>query len=58
MRAMWWTAAVTLVLDQVSKFYVLAGLGLDTRKAIDRLKKVYGCELTAADSHNLKEEKS
>ena len=27
----------------------------ETRKAIDNLKAVYGCELSAADSHNLKE---
>ena len=27
----------------------------ETRAAIDRLKKVYGCDLTAADSHRLKE---
>jgi hypothetical protein len=27
----------------------------ETRKAIERLKKVYGCELTAADSHKLVE---
>ena len=26
-----------------------------TREAIAELKKVYGCELTAADSHKLKE---
>lgn len=32
---MWWVAAMTFVVDQLSKFYVLAGLGLDTRKAID-----------------------
>ena len=28
----------------------------DTRKVIDQLKSVYGCELTAADSHHLVEE--
>lgn len=28
----------------------------ETRKAIESLKHVYGCELTAADSHQLKEE--
>lgn len=27
----------------------------DTRKVIDQLKSVYGCELTAADSHRLQE---
>ena len=27
----------------------------DTMKAIEALKKVYGCELTAADSHRMKE---
>jgi hypothetical protein len=27
----------------------------DTRKVIDKLKAVYGCELTAADSHKLTE---
>ena len=27
----------------------------DTRKVIDQLKAVYGCELTAADSHQLVE---
>ena len=27
----------------------------ETRAAIEDLKKVYHCELTAADSHNLKE---
>ena len=27
----------------------------DTRKVIDKLKAVYGCELTAADSHQLVE---
>jgi len=27
----------------------------DTRAAIDELKKVYDCQLTAADSHKLKE---
>ena len=26
-----------------------------TREAIDKLKKVYNCELTAADSHKLRE---
>ena len=26
-----------------------------TRKVIEQLKAVYGCELTARDSHNLKE---
>jgi len=34
---MYWIAAITLLLDQVTKFYVLAGLNLDTRKAIDVL---------------------
>ena len=28
----------------------------DTLVAIDKLKAVYGCNLTAADSHNMKEE--
>lgn len=28
----------------------------ETRKVIEQLKNVYGCELTAADSHRLKEE--
>lgn len=27
----------------------------DTREAIERLKQVYGCKLTAADSHKLRE---
>ena len=27
----------------------------ETRKVIDQLKSVYGCDLTAADSHKLKE---
>lgn len=27
----------------------------DTRRAIDNLKKVYRCDLTAADSHRLRE---
>ena len=30
----------------------------DTRTVIDKLKAVYGCELTAADSHKLVEGKS
>ncbi len=30
--------------------------GDDTLKVIDQLKSVYGCELTAQDSHNLEEE--
>ena len=29
----------------------------ETRQAIDNLKQVYHCQLTAADSHKLKEEK-
>lgn len=29
----------------------------ETRKVIDQLKSVYGCDLTAADSHKLQEEK-
>lgn len=29
-----------------------------TREAIDQLKKVYGCDLTAADSHMLEEKSS
>ena len=29
----------------------------ETRKVIDQLKSVYGCDLTAADSHKLVEEK-
>ena len=28
----------------------------ETRKVIDQLKSVYGCDLTAADSHKLREE--
>ncbi len=28
----------------------------ETRKVIDQLKSVYGCDLTAADSHKLLEE--
>lgn len=28
----------------------------ETRKVIDQLKSVYGCDLTAADSHKLQEE--
>ena len=28
----------------------------ETRKVIDQLKSVYGCKLTAADSHKLEEE--
>ena len=28
----------------------------ETTRAIENLKKVYGCTLTAADSHNLQEE--
>jgi hypothetical protein len=28
----------------------------ETRKTIDNLKQVYHCQLTAADSHNLREE--
>lgn len=27
----------------------------ETRRVIEQLKRVYGCELTAADSHQLKE---
>jgi hypothetical protein len=27
----------------------------ETRKVIEQLKAVYGCELTARDSHNLEE---
>ena len=30
----------------------------ETRKVIDQLKSVYGCDLTAADSHKLQEEKA
>ena len=30
----------------------------ETRQVIDQLKSVYGCELTAADSHKLEEETS
>lgn len=30
----------------------------DTRAAIERLKEVYGCELTAGDSHQLVERES
>lgn len=32
--------------------------GPETLEAIDRLKAVYGCELTAADSHKLTESNS
>ncbi len=32
--------------------------GPDTLEAIERLKAVYGCELTAADSHKLTESNS
>lgn len=28
----------------------------ETRKVIDQLKSVYGCELSAADSHKLREQ--
>ena len=28
----------------------------ETRKVIDQLKSVYGCDLTAADSHKLQED--
>ncbi len=30
----------------------------DTRQVIEQLKRVYGCELTAADSHRMSEESS
>jgi len=32
-----------------------APFSAETRAVIDELKKVYGCELTAADSHQLRE---
>ena len=32
-----------------------APFSAETRKVIDKLKAVYGCELTAADSHQLVE---
>ena len=32
-----------------------APFSMETRKAIEQLKKVYGCELSAADSHRLME---
>jgi hypothetical protein len=32
--------------------------GKETRQVIESLKQVYGCSLTAADSHRLTEEKS
>jgi hypothetical protein len=32
-----------------------APFSADTRQVIDQLKKVYGCELTAGDSHKLVE---
>ncbi len=33
-----------------------APFSAETRKVIDQLKSVYGCDLTAADSHRLREE--
>jgi hypothetical protein len=33
-----------------------APFAVETREVIDKLKSVYGCTLTAADSHKLKEE--
>ena len=30
----------------------------DTRKVIDQLKAVYGCEMTAKDSHKLREKEA
>jgi hypothetical protein len=30
----------------------------DTRKVIDQLKAVYGCEMTAQDSHKLREKEA
>ncbi len=33
-----------------------APFSAETRKAIDQLKAVYGCDLTAADSHQLTED--
>jgi hypothetical protein len=30
----------------------------DTRKVIDQLKSVYGCEMTAHDSHKLREKEA
>ena len=35
-----------------------APFSADTRKVIEQLKTVYGCELTASDSHQLVERKS
>jgi len=35
-----------------------APFSAETRAVIDQLKTVYGCELTAADSHRLEEEPS
>lgn len=35
-----------------------APFSAETRKVIDQLKSVYGCDLTAADSHKLQEEKA
>jgi len=32
-----------------------APFSADTRKVVDELKRVYGCDLTAADSHALQE---
>ena len=34
-----------------------APFSADTRKVIDKLKSVYGCSLTADDSHQLEEQK-
>jgi len=33
-----------------------APFSAETRRVIEQLKVVYGCELTAADSHNLEEQ--
>jgi hypothetical protein len=35
-----------------------APFSVETRKVIEQLKAVYGCELTAEDSHQLSEEES
>ena len=32
-----------------------SAFGPETLEAIEKLKAVYGCDLTAADSHNMKE---
>lgn len=35
-----------------------APFSMETQEVIERLKQVYGCELTASDSHRLVEENS